>query len=64
MGGAGVGQERLAAVLALGDNFYNDGVGSTSDTLWTTMYKNVYLEPNKGRHLPRSSVRPPHDALS
>mmetsp|Transcript_26014 Transcript_26014/g.26220 ORF Transcript_26014/g.26220 Transcript_26014/m.26220 type:complete len:754 (-) Transcript_26014:311-2572(-) len=29
-------------LLALGDNFYNNGVQSTSDSLWTTVYSNVY----------------------
>lgn len=29
-------------LLALGDNFYNNGVASVEDALWTTYYKNVY----------------------
>jgi hypothetical protein len=29
-------------LIALGDNFYNNGVASTSDSLWTSMYKNIY----------------------
>jgi len=30
-------------VEALGDNFYKNGVTSTSDSLWTYLYTNVYL---------------------
>jgi len=29
-------------LVALGDNFYNNGVSSTDDELWTTYYSNVY----------------------
>ena len=29
-------------LIALGDNFYNNGVSSTSDSLWTTYYTNIY----------------------
>lgn len=29
-------------LLALGDNFYNNGVSSVEDALWTTYYKDVY----------------------
>ena len=42
-GGGGMNGVKLSAVLALGDNFYNDGVASTTDTLWTTMYTNVCM---------------------
>jgi hypothetical protein len=30
-------------VIALGDNFYTDGVASTSDDMWSTHWKQVYL---------------------
>lgn len=30
-------------VIALGDNFYTDGVASTSDEMWSTHWKQVYL---------------------
>lgn len=30
-------------VIALGDNFYTDGVASTSDAMWSTHWKQVYL---------------------
>eukprot|EP01041_Mallomonas_annulata_P012253 gene12253-25750_t len=29
-------------LIALGDNFYNNGVASTTDSLWTSLYTNVY----------------------
>jgi len=29
-------------LLALGDNFYSNGVSSVDDSLWTTLYANVY----------------------
>jgi tartrate-resistant acid phosphatase type 5 len=48
----GVIQHRVAAamakeknakfVIAVGDNFYEDGVESTRDILWTRVWKNVY----------------------
>jgi len=28
--------------IALGDNFYTKGVSSSSDSMWTTFYRNVY----------------------
>jgi len=33
-------------LLALGDNFYGDGVSSDTDPQWTTTYRNVYTDPN------------------
>ena len=30
-------------VVALGDNFYNDGVKSSTDTMWDYLWKDVYL---------------------
>jgi hypothetical protein len=30
-------------IMALGDNFYTEGVQSTSDSLWKTMYRDVYF---------------------
>ena len=30
-------------VESLGDNFYKNGVASTSDSIWTNLYTNVYL---------------------
>ena len=34
----------LRAVIALGDNFYNDGVTSTSDSLWSNVWQKVYMQ--------------------
>jgi hypothetical protein len=34
----------IQGIVALGDNFYEDGVYSTTDTLWTTMFKDVYFK--------------------
>ena len=31
-------------IVALGDNFYDDGVLTTNDTLWSTHWKQVYLQ--------------------
>lgn len=31
-------------LIALGDNFYNNGVASTTDSLWTSVYSNVYTQ--------------------
>ena len=30
-------------IVALGDNFYSNGVSSSHDSLWDTLWKNVYL---------------------
>lgn len=40
-------------VIALGDNFYTNGVSSTSDSMWNTNWKNIYL-PNNGTTNPLS----------
>lgn len=32
-------------VVALGDNFYNDGVASVNDSLWASAFNNIYTEP-------------------
>ena len=32
-------------ILALGDNFYEDGVDSASDALWDTTWRRVWVEP-------------------
>jgi tartrate-resistant acid phosphatase type 5 len=34
------------AVLMLGDNFYDDGVQSTSDSQWLTKFEQIYDRPN------------------
>ena len=33
-------------IIALGDNFYNDGVSSTSDSLWTSLWSDVRNMPD------------------
>jgi tartrate-resistant acid phosphatase type 5 len=33
-------------VIALGDNFYNDGTESTEDELWETAFHDVYAAPS------------------
>jgi acid phosphatase len=34
---------RPSFVVALGDNFYTDGVQSSTDSLWDSLWKDVYL---------------------
>eukprot|EP01116_Phalansterium_solitarium_P006208 TRINITY_DN1850_c0_g1_i1.p1 TRINITY_DN1850_c0_g1~~TRINITY_DN1850_c0_g1_i1.p1 ORF type:complete len:416 (+),score=152.55 TRINITY_DN1850_c0_g1_i1:182-1429(+) len=41
---AGNGSHPLSFVASTGDNFYNSGVKSPSDTLWTSYWQNVYLQ--------------------
>ena len=33
-------------ILALGDNFYTDGVASTNDSMWYSHFRNVYFRTN------------------
>ena len=33
-------------VIALGDNFYDDGTESTEDELWETVFHDVYTAPS------------------
>lgn len=35
---------RPSFIMALGDNFYQDGVESVTDSLWSTLWKKVYFE--------------------
>ncbi len=39
-------------VVALGDNFYTKGVSSTSDSLWTYLWNNIYLKYDSLKSLP------------
>lgn len=51
----------LRAVITLGDNFYTSGVTSTTDTLWTTIWKNVYLADSSPLNVPWYAVLGNHD---
>lgn len=51
----------LRAVILLGDNFYNSGVTSTTDALWTTLWKNVYLTDGSPLNVPWYAVLGNHD---
>lgn len=41
-----------SCILALGDNFYDDGVLTTNDTMWTTHWKDVYLRNYTNLRIP------------
>eukprot|EP00607_Mallomonas_marina_P004659 CAMPEP_0182428496 /NCGR_PEP_ID=MMETSP1167-20130531/23061_1 /TAXON_ID=2988 /ORGANISM="Mallomonas Sp, Strain CCMP3275" /LENGTH=810 /DNA_ID=CAMNT_0024611433 /DNA_START=183 /DNA_END=2615 /DNA_ORIENTATION=- len=47
-------------ILALGDNFYNSGVQSTSDELWETVYSDVY-SGYSGLNVPWYAIFGNHD---
>ena len=51
----------LRAVISLGDNFYSSGVTSTTDSLWTTIWRNVYLTENSPLNVPWYTVLGNHD---
>lgn len=48
-------------ICALGDNFYADGVASTTDTMWTTHWYNIYISPFETLKVPWYSVFGNHD---
>lgn len=48
-------------IVALGDNFYNNGVRSTSDSLWTYLWENVYHGSYESLKLPWYPVLGNHD---
>ncbi len=48
-------------VLALGDNFYGNGVKSSTDTLWTNIWKDVYLTNYPQLYVPWYPVFGNHD---
>ena len=54
---------RASAVFLLGDNFYNYGVESTSDSLWTTIYEQQFNGPNI-KKIPHYVVAGNHDHYS
>ena len=43
-------------VIGLGDNFYNDGVSSTTDSMWTTHWKYVYTQNYESLQVPWYTV--------
>ena len=46
-------------VINVGDSFYNNGVTSTTDSLWTSMFENVYSQASL--NIPWYSVLGNHD---
>ncbi len=48
-------------VLALGDNFYSNGVSSSTDVLWSYLWKNVYLTNYPDLYIPWYPVFGNHD---
>jgi hypothetical protein len=48
-------------VVALGDNFYNNGVQSTSDSLWDSLWVNMYLANYASLRVPWYPVFGNHD---
>jgi hypothetical protein len=50
-----------SAVIALGDNFYADGVESVYDEMWTTHWEKVYITTCQGLQVPWFSVLGNHD---
>ena len=55
-----VNDHEIQFVVALGDNFYGDGVSSTTDQMWVTHWSEVYLEYNSLK-VPWYSVFGNHD---
>ena len=51
----------LACILSLGDNFYNDGVASVQDTMWTRAWSAVYLSFGPSLRVPWHPVFGNHD---
>jgi acid phosphatase len=43
--GRAAAQANSDFVLAIGDNFYSDGVASTTDPLWQSVFEGVYTHP-------------------
>jgi tartrate-resistant acid phosphatase type 5 len=48
-------------VIALGDNFYANGVSSSTDVLWSYLWKNVYLQEYNDLYIPWYPVFGNHD---
>jgi hypothetical protein len=52
---------RPSFVLALGDNFYNDGVSSKNDSMWNELWKDVYFKEYPELYIPWYPVFGNHD---
>ena len=48
-------------VLALGDNFYNDGVASINDSMWYNLFRDVYFRSSALRSIPWHAAFGNHD---
>ena len=48
-------------ILALGDNFYDDGVASTNDSMWNSHFRDVYFRSDEIRGVPWHSAFGNHD---
>lgn len=52
-----------SCILALGDNFYDDGVLTSNDTMWTTHWKEVYLQNYTNLRIPWHPIFGNHVSL-
>ena len=48
-------------ILALGDNFYNDGVASINDSMWNSHFRDVYFRSSVLRGVPWHAAFGNHD---
>jgi len=51
----------VSFVVALGDNFYNDGVQSTTDNLWKSYWSQVYFDRYAVLYIPWFAILGNHD---
>lgn len=50
--GAAAATLKPSFVVALGDNFYSNGVPSSTDSLWSSLWKDVYITPYADLNIP------------